>query len=96
MSEKKEKIKNNKNLNEYTDDELDFLKTRTGKALYNEEPKPKEKKKAHWSDRVKCDICGKVFTRSSRNAHNATVYHRLKKEQLEKIKKLVIGGNELV
>ena len=29
------KIKENKFLNEYNDDELDFIQTTTGKALYN-------------------------------------------------------------
>lgn len=87
----REKVKYNKNLTTYTEDELKYVQTVTGKALFNhDEENEQPKQKTHWSDRVKCDICGKEFTRSSRTAHNKTLYHNMKKQEHDKLKKILI------
>ncbi len=96
IKELRDKLKNKKNLTTYDEEELKFLQTTTGKALFNhkseEEPKEKvqEKRKAKWSDRIECDICGKVFTRSARSSHNITLFHRMKRDEHAKLKKLLI------
>ena len=93
------RIKENKFLNEYNDEELEFVQTTTGKALYKhnlpeqeriqeEDDIPRGQKSPN--DRIKCKICGKAFTRSSRTHHNRTVYHTLKKLEHDKLKKILI------
>jgi len=41
------------------------------------EDKPTPKKKAHWSDRLKCEICGGTYTRSAVSAHRGTKKHQI-------------------
>ena len=101
IKEVRNKLKYKKNLTTYNDDELKFLQTVTGKALYLHdntrdggyiEPEPEivEKRKARWDDRIICDVCNKEFTRSGRTGHNRTLYHRMKKQEHQKLKKLLI------
>lgn len=101
----RDKVKNNKNLTTYNDDEIRFVQTTVGKALYQDKNTEDEvmlsdeemdidkaPPKAKWNDRVECNICGKIFTRSCRTAHNGTLYHRMKKQEHEKLKKILIDN----
>ena len=79
-----------KELTQLTNKELKYVQKPLGKALYKGRPKKKEDEKAHWSDRIKCDVCAKEFTRSARNAHNLTKEHLIYSKMNKKLKKLLI------
>lgn len=83
----------NKNLVDYDVDELDYVMTPIGKALYKKRGRPKinEEDKALPSDKVKCPICSKIFTRSGRTGHNRTTYHKVHLNLNEKLRKLLIN-----
>lgn len=86
----KEKVKDDKNISEYDIDELRYVQTPIGKAVFKAD-KP-EKVKTKPSDRVICDVCGKEFTRSGRTTHNRTQFHKLHASMNAKIKKLLIDN----
>jgi len=35
------------------------------------------KRKAQWSDKLKCEICGKMYTRSAKTSHNGSQFHKI-------------------
>jgi hypothetical protein len=86
----RKKIRKDKNITEYNKDEIDYIQTPIGKSTYKE-PK-QEKKKAHWSDKVLCEICGKTFTRSARSNHRATQYHKIYESMNKKLSKFLIDN----
>ena len=73
ISDKKH-VTDDKNLVDYSSDQMRYVQKPFGKAVYNSKTVVK-KEKAHWSDRIKCDVCGKEFTRSARSMHNKTQHH---------------------
>jgi hypothetical protein len=62
-------LKSGKLLIDCENDTLDYVKKPIGRALY-------EGGKAHRNDRIKCPVCGKIFTRWNRVHHNKTQYHQ--------------------
>lgn len=87
------KIKNDKNLVDYDVTELDYVMKPLGTALYRKRGRPRISKedKALPSDKIKCEVCSKVFTRSGRTGHNRTTYHRVHLDLNEKLRKLLIN-----
>jgi hypothetical protein len=56
-------------------------------------PRIDDSEKAHYNDIITCDICGKSFTRSNRNSHKLTQFHKTY-ANLNKISRdLVLGKN---
>lgn len=87
------KIRDDKNLADYDEDELDYVMKPVGTALYNCKGRPRkcEDEKARPNDRIKCDICSKYFTRSGRSGHNRTQYHMIHSKINKKLRNLLIN-----
>ncbi len=95
MSYKKihNKLKTDKNLVDYDMDELDYVMKPLGAALYKNRGRPRmnDENKALPSDKVRCEVCSKVFTRSGRSGHNKTTYHRVHLDLNQKLTKLLLN-----
>jgi formylmethanofuran dehydrogenase subunit E len=88
----KEKVEENKNIAHYSLDELNYIQKPIGKAIYKAEPiQSSKKRKAHWSDRVLCDVCNKYYTRSAKSNHVNTEYHKVYLKMNKKLQKLLIN-----
>jgi hypothetical protein len=87
------KLKDDKNLVDYNVDELDYVMKPLGSALYKKRGRPRmnDEDKALPSDKIKCPICSKLFTRSGRTGHNRTTYHRVHSDMNDKLRKLLIN-----
>lgn len=88
------KIKENKNLCDYSVEELEYVQKPIGRAIYINKKlgRPKSENKALSTDKLKCDICGKYFIRSGRFNHKKTAYHIAHENMNEKIRKLLINN----
>ncbi len=90
--ETRKHLSQKKGLALYKNKELKYIEEPLGYASYCGEIEHHEKEpKTHWSDRIKCNICGKEFTRSARSAHKQTVYHKLHLKFHKKISNLMIN-----
>lgn len=87
ISEIKKHVIEDKNIVNYSVEQMEYIQKPIGKANYNAETK----KKAHWSDRIKCEICGKEFTRSARTKHNQTQHHQTYANLNKKLASLLLG-----
>lgn len=45
----------------------------------------------HWSDRITCEICGKVYTRGNVTSHRGTQIHRVYEKANKRLLKLMRG-----
>lgn len=54
--------------------------------------RPRLKSPAKWSDRIKCDVCGKDFIRSRRCAHNKTKIHLAFEKMNKKLRKILLDN----
>ncbi len=79
-----------KELIQCNEEELKYVQKPLGKAIYKGRLKKSDDDKAHWSNKIKCNICNKEFIRSSRTAHNLTNFHKLYMKMNEKLKKILI------
>ncbi len=88
------KIKHNKNLCDYTVEELKYVQKPIGKAIYKSKKigRPCVDVKADPKDKLECEICGKIFIRSGRYNHNKTEYHIAHANMNDKIRKLLINN----
>lgn len=84
----KKKLNEDKVLVDYDTEELKYVQKPIGKAHFQSEPK----KKAHWSDRVKCEVCNKDFTRSARSQHKLTNHHKTYEKMNKKLRELLIDS----
>jgi hypothetical protein len=61
-------------------DEFKYAQNPIGKTIYTDKNNPGTKvvkpKKAHWSDRIKCKVCGDEYTRSKSSSHKKTRHHQ--------------------
>lgn len=57
--------------------------------LDNEAPKPR--RKAHWSDRIKCQICGGEYARSGVSSHRGTKRHQIYEKANKKFLSIMRG-----
>lgn len=83
-----DKIKYDKNICQYSVDEMRYVQRPIGKALYV--GRPATGSTAFPTDRIKCDICGKEFFRSGRANHKKTKYHLLYEGLNKKLTKILI------
>ena len=86
-----EKIKNDKNIIGYQEEEIRYLQKPIGGALYRGRPKKNESEKAKPTDKLTCEICGKEFFRSGRTQHKNTQYHILHQNLNKKLMKMLIN-----
>lgn len=96
----KEKIENeNKSLPLRSVEELEFIATPVGKAVYKanednikepEEPDKKLKDTKWWSKKIKCDICGEYYTYSNSGNHKRTKIHKAHEKFHNKMKKFIM------
>lgn len=92
--EYKKHIFNDKNIVDYSENQLRYLQKPVGNAAFNTEVEPiKSNKKKNWFDRIKCDVCGKEFTRSARTKHNSTQYHQIYSCLNTKLIKIIVDNN---
>lgn len=79
-------------------DTIKYTKEPIGKAIINtpnrSRGRPKNETPPHWSDKIKCKICGKQYFRSALVAHKKTQYHQIYSKFDEKIRKLMLDDDE--
>jgi len=72
---------------------LKYVRKPLGKAIYRANVgRPRKEEHAQSTDRIKCNICGKIFTRSARANHNKTKYHQTYASVGEKMRKVLIDN----
>lgn len=86
-----EKIKNDKNIIGYIEEEIRYLQKPLGSALYKGRPRKSDDEKAKPTDRLTCEICGKDFFRSGRSKHKTTQYHILHQNLNKKLMKMLLN-----
>jgi hypothetical protein len=74
-------------------DTIKYTKEPIGKAIIaiKGRGRPKLDKPTHWSDKIKCKICGKEYFRSASVAHKKTQHHKTYEKFDEKIRKLMLN-----
>ena len=88
------KIKDNKNLCDYSVEELRYIQKPIGRAIYTSKKvgRPKLEKTVSPKDTLQCNVCGKTFIRSGRFNHKKTAYHIAHENMNEKIRNLLINN----
>ena len=89
--DKYQEIVDGKNILLCSDETIQRCKTPIGKSLLSGRPKKTDDEKTKYSDRVECNICGKIFTRSNRSAHNKTQYHIMYGKAHDKLKAILLS-----
>ena len=77
-----------KELVQMTPEEIKVVRKPINKTKYI--ATKEEKPKSHWSDKVKCSICDKVYTRSGSANHKKTQYHQVHVKINAKLKRLLL------
>lgn len=92
MENIKKNIETQKSLPLCSVEELKFIETPIGKAIYTKKGRPKKDdvNKAKWNDRVECKVCGKSFIRSGRSKHKKSQFHQAYENMHEKMRNLMI------
>lgn len=88
-----DKILEDKNIVDYTEEEIKYCTTPIGCAIYNTKKIGRKRKeiKCLPSDRVKCEICGKEYTRSGKYNHDITQVHQTYKKLNKKIASVLLN-----
>lgn len=84
------KIKEDKNIVNYSHNEMKYLQTPIGRALFVGRPRKNDADKAKPTDRIKCEICSKEFYRSGRANHKKTAYHRAHEQMNSRLRKVLM------
>lgn len=74
-------------------DTLKYCKHPIARALYKTNvgrPRKDDNEKAKATDRIKCNICGKMIIRSGRTKHNQSKYHQTYVSIEKKLRKALI------
>lgn len=88
----KRKIDRDRNIVDYSYDELVYLQKPIGRAIYASAPVVAvEKNKKNWYDKIECDICGKTYTRSAKSKHVNTQYHQIYANLNKKLCKILVN-----
>ncbi|HLX52499.1 MAG TPA: hypothetical protein VKR58_01065 [Aquella sp.] len=89
----REKLDKQNGLGLYDIDELNYVQKPLGRAVYTKKKvgRPKSIKPTHWSDRIKCEVCGDEFTRSAGTLHRKTRHHQDFEKMNNKMRKILIG-----
>lgn len=86
--EAQQELKTNKSLPLCDISTLKYVQKPIGKAIYKGRV-PKEQY-ADPKDKINCDICGKTYTRSNKNAHIKTNHHQIYSKMNKKMAKLLL------
>lgn len=76
--------------NENSDQESEEQSSPPKKNLVFQEEEIKTPEKHH-SDKIKCEYCGEIYTRSNITAHRKTKYHQAYVTMNDKIRKLLLN-----
>lgn len=89
-----DKIKDDKAVVNYSEDELNYLKTTFGKSSYSSSGQEivKDKSVPRHKQYVKCKICGKFYQRCSVTWHRRTQRHKIYAKVNEKLVNLLTEG----
>jgi hypothetical protein len=76
-------------------EEFQYSQKPMGKALYVHHkkvgrPRVDPNKKTSPKDKIKCDVCGKIYIRSGSYCHKNTIYHKERLKINKKLAKLLI------
>lgn len=93
MKKIREKITYDKNILNYDSEKLDYVINSTiGRNIYTNTNKcPRGKSKPN--DRIECNICGKIITRSARTNHNKTKVHKIYENAGKNFRELLLKKN---
>jgi hypothetical protein len=72
------------------DETIKYLNEPIGAAIAKSRGRPKADKPIHWSDRIKCLVCGKTYTRSAVVAHKITQHHQTYLKFDKKMRKIML------
>lgn len=86
-----EKIKTDKNILKYVEEEIRYLQKPIGSALYKGRPRKPDNEKAKPTDRITCEICGKEYFRSGSANHKATKHHIIHQDLNKKLMKILLN-----
>jgi hypothetical protein len=92
-----ESLKNSKSIPLLNENEIKYIQTPVGQAIYKNSfgrPKKKDYEKAKPSDRLTCSICGGKFIRSHRSSHNKSKVHQAYLNMDNKLKKLLLDTDK--
>jgi hypothetical protein len=81
------KFKQDKCVSDYDVDELDYLANPLGKANFKQPIKKEIVKKVPnkpWTEKVKCEVCNKEYSRSGVTSHRGTKLHQYKLSMSQK------------
>lgn len=92
-------IGSGKELSQFDHDELKYVQKPLGKAIYkssleNRRGRPRVEHKAHWSDKVVCDICGAETLRSNQSSHKKRQKHLIYVKINKKLRDALIEDSE--
>lgn len=92
----KSEIKEKKGLANENLDIWSFIQKPIGKAYYkhnqeNTEGDNVEDNKIHWSDKIKCKVCGREYTRSNVSNHKKSQFHRTYENINNKVRKFILA-----
>ena len=96
-----ENLKSGKSIPLLDENDIEYMIRPIGKAIYKNSiekknqkpfgrPKKNEHEKAHYSDKIKCDICGGTFVRSHRADHRKTKVHQAYEKMNRKLSKVIL------
>lgn len=86
------KILEDKNVVNYTEEEIKYCTTPIGNAIYNHRGRKRKEKKCLPTDRVKCEMCGKEYTRSGKYNHDKTKVHQTYVKLNKKIASVLLSS----
>lgn len=84
------KIKKQKNLALYDVEIIKEIQKPIGKAIYTAEKQLEQASNPHWSDIIKCKVCGKKYKRSNVSAHKKTQIHQTYLKIDQKLHKILL------
>lgn len=91
ISKIQDRLKRDKNIINYIEEEIRYMQKPLGSALYKGRPRKDDEDKAKPTDRLVCETCGKEFFRSGRAQHKATQYHILHENLNKKLMKMLLN-----
>lgn len=86
-----DEIDSGKNIIEMSIGEMKMLQKPIGKATYNSaKGRPRKQIKVNWNDKIKCSVCGELYTRSNSSRHKKTKIHQVYETLNKKLVKILL------
>ena len=73
-----------------SEETLNLIQKPVGAAIYKSVTQIPKKEKGKYNDKIECEICGKIYTRSNFSSHKKTSYHKIYNELNKKLAKILI------